>query len=197
MVKTLATAFVILLLCTFGAAHATSFTNLGVINGAELIYDAGQNLTWYVPQANSSTDMTWGNATNWAAGLTVDGTTAGSWTLPTTTDGFSITYPGEMGTLFHELGNSDSSFSNKGYFANIAHVGYWTSTTDTTYVKDGSRAWVYYFYGNFQNNLPKTLASYTVAVHSGELAAVPVPGAFLLFAPGLAGLAAIRRRLKK
>ena len=98
MVKTLATAFIILLVCTFGAAHAAPFTNLGVINGAELIYDAGQNLTWYVPIASyGTTNMAWTSAENWAAGLTIDGTALNSWSLPTTTGGFSLAYPGRDG----------------------------------------------------------------------------------------------------
>ena len=132
MVKTLVTAFVILLLGTFGAAHATSFTDLGVVNGGEVIYDSGQNLTWYVlPAVGASnpnpTEVHWATAEGWAGGLTIDGKTG--WTLPTTQDSWSGAASGEMGTLFTELGNTDSSFTNKGYFTNINHVGYWTSTT--------------------------------------------------------------------
>jgi hypothetical protein len=59
-------------------------------------------------------------------------------------------------------------------------------------------AWFYYFYSNSQTLGPLTgLPEYTIAVHAGELASVPVPAAILLFAPGLTGLAVVRRRFKK
>jgi hypothetical protein len=204
MVKTLVTAFAILLLCTFGAAHAASFTDLGTVSGmasgSELIYDAGQNLTWYVVPASGAypgnpnpTQTTWANAESWAAGLTIDGKTG--WMLPSTQDSFASGATGEMGTLFTELGNTFiTGFANAGLFTNINRVGYWTSTT----YDSNSYAWTYYFYGpNNQSPVSENLGEYEIAVHTGNVSSsVPIPGAALLFGPGLVGLAAIRRRFK-
>ena len=54
MVKTLA-AFVILLLCTFGAAQAALISTC-----PDLVYDSVQNITWYDP---APTQMSWTYAT--------------------------------------------------------------------------------------------------------------------------------------
>ena len=55
-----------------------------VNNGNGLIYDTGLNITWYdyTYTGRQGTGATWSQATALAAGLTVGGTTAGSWTLP-------------------------------------------------------------------------------------------------------------------
>ena len=54
--------------------------------GGGLIYDTALNITWYDfnyagPQGNGAT---WNQAVAWASALTVGGTSAGSWSLPTT-----------------------------------------------------------------------------------------------------------------
>jgi hypothetical protein len=52
------------------------------------------------------------------------------------------------------------------------------------------------YYANFNSGSnPNDTGPYQMAL--SDMSSVPIPGAILLFGPGLAGLAAVRRRLKK
>jgi hypothetical protein len=66
-------------------AHAEGVVPL-VNNGNGLIYDPNLKITWYDYSYDgpSGTGATWAQAMAWAASLTVGGTKAGSWSLPTT-----------------------------------------------------------------------------------------------------------------
>jgi len=99
VVKGLAATFLILaVLFSFSPAHASPLPL--VPNGGDLIYDPNLHVTWYDPVP---TAMSWTYATTvWAPGLTVGGTTAGSWSLPTTPGTtFGYTSEGQMGYLYY------------------------------------------------------------------------------------------------
>src|SRR5208337_74912 len=81
MRKNLAVLFLALVFMAAGAILAGTAKAALIDNGNNLIYDTALNITWYDP---APTVMTWNMANTWAAGLTVGGTTAGTWTLPTT-----------------------------------------------------------------------------------------------------------------
>jgi hypothetical protein len=164
-------------------------TNAALIdNGNGLIYDTDLNITWYdaVPVYYER----WQEANNWADVLTVGGVTG--WRLPTTpgtVEGY--TSEGEMGHLYYtELHNTGGHFTNREPFTNLQSFTYWTGTP---YGLDN--AWDFNFSDGVQDLLHT--ASYALAVHDGNVGAVPIPGAILLFAPGLAGIALLRRRFKK
>ncbi len=97
MVKALAATLLILtVLFSFNPAHAGLLPLVN--NGGNLIYDPNLKITWYDPVP---TAMNWYDATNWAASLTIGGTTAGSWSLPTTAGTQTgYTDEGQMGYLF-------------------------------------------------------------------------------------------------
>lgn len=95
--------------------------------GGGLIYNADLDITWYdysyagpIGQGTS-----WGDAKTWASGLTVGGTTLGSWQLPTELN------QSEMGHLYYtELGNigwpnSDWGLKKNGPFFNLEPTFYW------------------------------------------------------------------------
>jgi len=72
--------FIVILVATL--LGLSTLSNAALIdNGNNLIYDTNLNITWYDPVP---TAMTWDQAMAWAAGLTAGGTTAGSWSLPST-----------------------------------------------------------------------------------------------------------------
>ncbi len=124
-----------------GAAHAAL-----IDRGGGLIYDQDLNITW-LQDANyamtsgyhATGNMTWSEATTWAANLSYDdsvrGVTYTDWRLPSTTDtgtpGCNFAYSGtdcgvnvdtatgEMAHLFYdELGN-------KGPYNVFGYYGYW------------------------------------------------------------------------
>ena len=189
-------------------------------NGNGLIYDTDRNITWY--DYTKSAD-TWFNQKTWAANLSVtdvNGTTITGWRLPTTVDGQGVVgYNGtttagynittsEMGHLYYtELGNKGYydvngnspqpgwGLNNTGPFTNLLPSAYWSGTE---YALLAGGAWLFYFGDGVQDGGLEGYGLYALAVHSGDVGApVPIPGAILLFAPGLVGLAAVRRRLKK
>jgi len=223
MRKNVAVLFLsVALLCAiFGfsaSAHATTLTVVGSgVNSTDglsyqLIYDSAQKITWYeYTYTNKSQGETWSQATSWVQNLTVtvNGQAITGWTLPTTPGTTSGPVDeGQMGLLYYtELGKlayplPGPVIANQVPFTNLLYDrGYWTGTAWS-----GSPiywAWTFDFYSGDQDTDRKGTPSnpvfyYALAVHSGYVgAAVPLPGALLLFGPGLAGLAAIRRRFKK
>jgi hypothetical protein len=159
----------------------------------------GANLTVTLKPGYTST-------VNWATGWRLPATVDGPWaygTDGTTTAGYNIT-TSEMGHLFYtELGDkgyadvngniqSGWGLVNTGPFTNLRPSFYWSGTE---YALSPSGAWTFYFVGGVQDYFYKDYEFYALAVHDG--AVVPIPGAIFLFAPGLVGLAAVRRRFKK
>ncbi|MCX5806974.1 MAG: hypothetical protein NT010_13090 [Proteobacteria bacterium] len=199
-------------------AHATLQNN-----GNGLIYDADLDITWYDAPAVA---RNWADSIAWAASLSSTTTIADSWHLPSTVDderpnvwgyngttkaGYNIT-TSEMGHLYYaELrnkgyfdtsGNPRSGYGlvNAGPFINLQPNHYWSGTE---YSMSTSYAWEFYFNSGAQSGEgAKYSEHYALAVHSGNVGGsspspVPIPGAILLFGPGLAGIAAKGRRFAK
>jgi len=112
----------------------------------------------------------------------------------------------EMGSLFYEsLGNLGQIAPNgtnpqpgyglaeTGPFTHLLATTYWS---DTTYSPISTQAWNTRFDTGRQRQNAKTALYSALAVHPGEVVAVPVPGALLLLASGLAGLGACRKRMR-
>ena len=195
--------FVLLVLVGFSTQSYAALID----RGGGLIYDTDYNITWLQEPSNSS--LTWGQAMTWAQGLKAGGVSG--WRLPTSLNpdlsgpegGFNVT-GSEMGHLYYtELGNSARGpLTNIGPFMNWQYnVLYWSGTEITPSVPP--HAWIFQFENGYQtvyNQSGVPGASYALAVHSGDVGApspVPIPGAILLFAPGLAGLGLLRRRFTK
>ena len=133
----------------------------------------------------------------------------------------SSAYPGstgsEMAYLFAvDLGNlsnvdtngnpqPDYGLVNTGPFKNLLPDGYWSGTYAPAPL---SGTFTYAFQvGQQTMSNTNSWGAYAMAVHDGDVLAdgevlpdgppTPIPGAILLFVPGLVGLAAIRRRFKK
>ncbi len=198
------------------AAHASL-----VDRGGGLIYDTDLNLTW-LSDANAAVGsafddgtntndgrMSWVNAVAWSASLNIGGVSG--WRLPATADpdtscsgtgprGYNCT-GSEMGHLFYtELGGAaNSSILNTGnpallsLFANIQGE-YWSGTEE---VGEPGYAWYFVFTESGQNDAFKTTNfMHGWAVHDGDVAVVPAPGAAWLLGTGLLGLIARARRRK-
>jgi hypothetical protein len=206
MKKTTVTVFAILMICVFGApVYATL-----IDHGNNLIYDTDLNITWYNPNVGN---MTWGEAMSWATSLTAGGVTG--WRLPTAINqdgslpvsGYNLT-GSELGHLYYtELGNTsrppgsiNGGLTNMGPFTNLRSVNYWTSTE---WARFSGNAWAFSFisgllgYGDKNPNSTYIIYYSALAVHDGNVGVshTPIPGAVFLFAPGLAGLALLRRKL--
>jgi hypothetical protein len=194
MLKTLATALVICVVCTFGSAQAAL-----VDNGGGLIYDTVLDITWY-DNPNYDTHV-YGDYALWAAGLNVGGVTG--WRFPTTPGTVTgVTSEGEMGHLFYitlenptgvdGVGTPIGIFVNKGPFKNISE-GFYTSTTHNGY------QYYCFSFDNGQQNIADINSWYGaingLAVHAGNIgsSAVPLPPTVLLLGSGLLGLAGWRR----
>jgi hypothetical protein len=174
-------------------------------NGNGLIYDTGRDITWYAyPNYNTNT---YEGYQTWLNGLQAGGVTG--WRFPTTTiDGsYNVTSTGEMGHLYYdELGNSLGNFTNAGPFSNYGGLtanygGFYTSTP-----AGNGNLWYFTFDGYGAPAGSQVVVSpaywyfwiHGLAVHDGKVGSpVPIPGAIMLFAPGLAGLAVLRRRFKE
>ena len=121
------------------------------------------------------------------------------WGLPTTPDsdssgGFNKTNS-QMGELFYnELGGiAGNSIPNSNYFSNVQAYLYWSSTeysSDPKYMY----AWLFNTFTGNQGATFKSSQYYAWAVSPGNIAAVPVPSALLLFGTGLLGLLSLKRR---
>lgn len=80
--------------------------------------------------------------------------------------------------------------TNTGGFQNLWNYQYWLGLE---YAPDPGFAWRFNNYDGFQAPDPKPLGYFAMAVHPGDVAAVPEPQAALLMLIGLAGLALARR----
>jgi hypothetical protein len=118
------------------------------------------------------------------------------------TAGYNIT-SSEMGHLFYtELGNlgtyNTSGVSQPGYglmktgdFANLVNSWYWSGTG---YADVSTYAWTFNMDLGYQYDRHKGFDLYGLAVRSGQVSTVPVPGAFWLLGSGLIGLVGLSRK---
>lgn len=193
-----------------GSANAALVGRLAATPGGtdyQAYYDDVANLTW-AANANINGQHILSAQQAWVAGLTIGGVSG--WRLPSmdvngdgvivNCDGGSVTgcADNEMGFLAWENGITTATpgvFSNVGTF----NTGrYWSSTDD---VLDSANAWIFdfarFFGSNYQAPAGKNLSNFLAwAVHSGDVAVVPVPAAAWLFGSGLLGLVGVARRKK-
>jgi hypothetical protein len=183
-------------------AHAT-LTIVGSYDGNNLIYQNDpsdpdnplKGITWY--DYTKSAD-TWDNQKIWAAGLsvTVNGEDITGWRLPTTPGTtWDYTNEGEMGHLYYaELGkHAGGPLGDASPFQNLLPDPYWSGTEYSAYT---SVAWGFTLHNGYQGADYKSGDYYALAVHSGNVGApVPIPGALFLFAPGLAGIVILKRKI--
>ena len=153
---------------------------------------------------NSGYSVVWDDSA-WRLPDTVDG----NWVFGydgNTTGGYNIT-SSEMGHLYYtELGNlgyyaTDGTnpqpgwgLNNTGDFDNLMAMYYWSGTE---FASKPDYAWYFNMYFGLQDGNDKDDSeAYGLAVRSGQVSAVPIPGAIWLFGSGLLGLVAIRRSRK-
>ena len=178
---------------------ASSSANAALIErlGGLAYYDDVADLTWSA-NANIAGSMTWQQANDWAADLTIGG--IGGWRLadtlqPDASCSFGYNCIGsEMGNLFYNvLGNSAGSLTNTGPFSNVQSFIYWSATEYATDPQD--LAWSFNMNDGGQFGTYKVYDDrYAWAVQSGDVSAVPVPAAVWLFGSGLIGLVGLARR---
>ena len=103
----------------------------------------------------------------------------------------------EMGHLFfNELGLSSDATAeqlNATNFDNLIASTYWSGTV---WAGNPGSAWQFSLTSGIQEFHHKDWSGYGLAVRSGQVSAVPVPGAIWLLGSGMAGLVALGRRRK-
>jgi hypothetical protein len=198
MIRSLALIFVILALFSFGSAHADLINN-----GNGFIYDNHSNITWYDYTYNPSMagGYSWDQARAWVAGLIVGGVSG--WQLPSASalkPGNDSAIESQLGNLYYVLSQTSGGLTNTDLFSNLQSVVYWTSTIDPKWGGDPGKAFAFSFITGYQGTAFINLPYSALAVHEGNIGVpsqTPIPGALFLFAPGLAGLALIRKKFIK
>lgn len=172
-----------------------------VDRGGGLIYDTDLNITW-LANANANGLMNWDAAMTWAGNLSYGGFT--DWRLPTAAPACGSSFnciSSEMGHLFYtELGGVAGTSivtthnSNYDLFQNFLSTWYWSGTEFAP--TPAANAWAFSFGTGFQGAGVKTGSEglhRALAVHSGDIGAVPIPAAVWLFGSGLLGLLGLAR----
>ena len=165
---------------SFGAQ--ASLTSSGPLT----VFDSGQNLTW-TKDANLNGAMDWTTAVAWANNLDYAGYT--DWVLPNLeqlTTQFST-------NLGEASGSSITASHNDSYnlFTNVQSYVYWSGSE---YAPAPTFAWYFFTINGTQNFYLKDDQYHAWAVRPGDVAAVPVPGAFWLFGSAMVGLMGLKRR---
>ncbi len=114
----------------------------------------------------------------------------------------------EMGHLYHEsLGNlgyyaKDGTHPQPGYglintgdFNNLQSYIYWSGTEYSPF--SSISAWYSFFWDGSQGTGLKDNFLNALAVHPGQVSAVPLPGAVWLLGSGVIGILGFRRKFKK
>ena len=172
--------------------------------GGQAYYDDQLDITW-TADANINGLNTWDNQVAWAAGLDIDGVTG--WRLPNmdvngddaivncSSASQAACKDNEYGHLnFYGAGTVFGSgiASSPGPFTNVQAFIY---SSSNEYAPNPNYAHGFLFrYGGANRWDPKDSDLFAWAVHSGDVSAVPVPGAVWLFGSGLVGLVGLARR---
>jgi hypothetical protein len=185
----------------------TTSTNAALVdNGGGLIYDNVLDITWAQPD----TPRTWEDAKIWASGLRLGGVSG--WRLPyisVAAGAGPITGPtvecdtatelacrdNELGYMFYH--NLSGTFSvpillsgdpDLALFPSLQSADYWSGTEHSSF-----HAWEFFFGGGYQLYGPTDDNWHSWAVHAGNVAPIPIPGAAWLLGSGLIGLVGITR----
>ena len=185
----------------FSFASMQSHAALIPVLDGQAYYDDVADLTWLADANPTGATMNWAATNVWVAGLNISGVTG--WRLPSSlnSDGSGPCGPGlsctdsEMGNLYYNvLGNAAGGPpTNTSPFSNVQSNHYWSSTE---VAPNPSSAWFFGFNSGSQSHISKGVGKFGWAVQSGNVGAVPVPGAVWLFSSGLLGLVGIARRKK-
>ena len=187
--KFLTTAAVLAFSLSTGAQ--ASLTSSGPLT----VFDSGQNLTWTKDAnlAKTRSDdvdgkMNWATAVAWANNLDYAGYT--DWVLPTQAQ-LSTQFSTNLGEA---AGSSITASHNDSYnlLTNVQSYAYWSGSQYAPYPDDV--AWFFDTTDGYQFNDVKNAQYHAWAVRPGDVAAVPVPGAFWLFGSALVGLMGLKRR---
>jgi hypothetical protein len=110
-------------------------------------------------------------------------------------------FSNELGNLsqFNTAAQPQTGYGlvNSGPFANFQNGGYWTGVEfPFSSATDFDHAWLFSNANGAQGSSPKDDNNrfYVIAVHDGQLAAVPVPGAVWLMGSAIAGLMGLNRK---
>lgn len=205
------------LIALSGASRAELFDR-----GNGLIYDSTFDITWladmnYAKTSGVDSDglMDWATAKAWAEGLSYGGFS--DWRLPTlnaadsscsdSNAGYSYGYNCMGGQLSHlfvvDLGNaagesvlgqsgdSELQKANLALFSNVSSDIYWSGVQ---YARFPDTAWASYANLGRQDATYQIFELRTVAVRSGDAAAVPEPRSYTMLLAGLAAVATLLKR---
>ncbi len=176
----LLTAAVLVFGVSFGAQ--ASLTSSGPLT----VFDSDQSLTW-TKDANLNGQMDWATAVAWANNLDYAGYT--DWVLPTI-DQLATQFSTNLGEASGQS-IADSHNANYALFDNVQSDAYWSGSEYAPYPYN---AWNFVTGYGGQHVDGKYYQLYAWAVRPGDVAAVPVPGAFWLFGSAMVGLMGLKRR---
>ena len=204
MAKTLAAAVLVLMLCAFGTAHAEVIGFDQYPSGSFGTYGTGSSFdnTWTV--TSGSIDWIgnyWQAPVSGQGSVDLDGNSPGAMSTSLTTT-IGTTYA----VTFYLSGNPDGGPAQKSVTAAAGTGGNTFTYTIGANTRDNMNYVIESF--DFTANADSTPLTFTsndenspygpvIAGVSVSAAPVPLPGALLLFGPGLVGLAAVKRRFKK
>ena len=178
-------------LTTIGAAHYDGETY-------NLIWDDDNNGNSVVWLDYTNEVLNWDGQMNWAAGLgsaltvnlngyTSDIDWSSGWRLPSVGDNPQSGYgqtTSEMGHLYSEEDIQE--------FINLVDSRYWSGTE---LAGSSGNAWYFHMGNGQQGYVNKYMSSFHgLAVCSGDVSVVPLPGAFWLLGTGILGLIGWRRK---